>query len=106
MNYSASVRGRTKDRHEGLLRTLGAAVRARRNELGLTMRALAKKAAVSERFLVQLENGEGNISVARLEDVAEALATTGAQLLATAGPARTAMLELRQGRAMAGGFDR
>jgi len=90
MNYSASVRGRTKDRHEGLLRTLGAAVRARRNELGLTMRALAKKAAVSERFLVQLENGEGNISVARLEDVAEALATTGAQLLATASEAGTA----------------
>ena len=28
-------------RREGLLRTLGAAVRARRNELGLTMRALA-----------------------------------------------------------------
>jgi XRE family aerobic/anaerobic benzoate catabolism transcriptional regulator len=48
------------------------------------MRALAKKAAVSERFLVQLEAGEGNISVARLEDVAEALGTTGAELLASA----------------------
>jgi XRE family aerobic/anaerobic benzoate catabolism transcriptional regulator len=39
---------------------------------------------VSERFLVQLEAGEGNISVARLEDVAEALGTTGAELLAQA----------------------
>jgi XRE family aerobic/anaerobic benzoate catabolism transcriptional regulator len=37
---------------------------------------------VSERFLVQLETGEGNISVARLQDVAEALDTTAASLLA------------------------
>lgn len=48
------------------------------------MRALAEKASVSERFLVQLEAGEGNISVARLEDVAEGLRTTGADLLASA----------------------
>ena len=69
---------------ERLLHDLGAAVRARRTELGLTMRVLAKKAGVSERFLVQLEAGEGNISVARLEDVAEGLRSTGAELLATA----------------------
>src|SRR5512141_635503 len=89
MNYSAPRprEERTKVRREALLRTLGAAVRARRNELGLTMRALAKRAGVSERFLVQLEAGEGNISVARLEDVAEALFTTGAQLLAAAAAA-------------------
>src|SRR5262245_38068760 len=67
-----------------LLAGLGAAVRARRAEMGCTMRALAEKAVVSERFLVQLEAGEGNISVARLEDVAEALQTTGAELLAQA----------------------
>jgi XRE family aerobic/anaerobic benzoate catabolism transcriptional regulator len=59
-------------------------VRALRTERGLTLRALAKRAEVSERFLVQLEAGEGNISVARLEDVAEALSTTGAVLLAQA----------------------
>jgi XRE family transcriptional regulator, aerobic/anaerobic benzoate catabolism transcriptional regulator len=46
---------------------------------------------VSERFLAQLESGEGNISVARLEDVAEALASTGAELLALAAkPPRVA----------------
>jgi XRE family aerobic/anaerobic benzoate catabolism transcriptional regulator len=87
MNYSASSPRRAKKRtapRERLLRELGAAVRARRGELGLTMRTLAKKAGVSERFLVQLEAGEGNISVARLEDVAEGLGTTGAELLATA----------------------
>lgn len=68
-----------------LLCGLGTSVRALRTERGLTLRALAKNAGVSERFLVQVEAGEGNISVARLEDLAEALGTTGADLLAQAG---------------------
>lgn len=84
MNYSAPVKSKRSAPRERLLRELGAAVRARRTELGLTMRELAKIASVSERFLVQLEAGEGNISVARLEDVAEGLRTTGADLLASA----------------------
>ncbi len=45
------------------------------------MKSLASAAGVSERFLVQLEAGEGNISVARLQDVAEALGTTASALL-------------------------
>jgi XRE family aerobic/anaerobic benzoate catabolism transcriptional regulator len=49
------------------------------------MKQLGERAGVSERFLAQLETGEGNISVARLEDVAEALATTAARLLSDAG---------------------
>ncbi len=77
------------DRRAKLLEGLGAAVRALRSERGLTLRALAKVAGVSERFLVQLEAGEGNISVARLEDVAEALGTTGAELLAQASRSRS-----------------
>jgi XRE family aerobic/anaerobic benzoate catabolism transcriptional regulator len=48
------------------------------------MKALAKNAEVSERFLAQLEAGEGNISVVRLEDVAEALGTSAAELLSQA----------------------
>jgi XRE family aerobic/anaerobic benzoate catabolism transcriptional regulator len=44
---------------------------------------------VSERFLVQLEGGAANISVARLEDVAEGLGTTGAELLARASQPRS-----------------
>jgi XRE family aerobic/anaerobic benzoate catabolism transcriptional regulator len=59
-------------------------VRARRNERRLTLRQLAERAHVSERFLAQLETGSGNISVARLQDVAEALETSAAQLLAHA----------------------
>lgn len=72
------------DRRSDLLAGLGSAVRSLRGERGLTLRALAEGAGVSERFLVQLEAGAGNISVARLEDVAEALGTTGAELLTQA----------------------
>jgi XRE family aerobic/anaerobic benzoate catabolism transcriptional regulator len=81
MNYSASTEDRA-NRRALLLRALGAAVRARRTTLGLTMRTLAEQAVVSERFLAQLESGDGNISVARLQDIAGALGTTAAELLA------------------------
>lgn len=78
-------------------------VRARRGELGLTMRALGARAAVSERFLAQLEGGDGNISVARLEDVAEALGTTGGELLSSASHAlRSAGSEARPVLALVG----
>ena len=83
MQYNADEPNGAKRRGD-LLKALGAAVRARRGEKGLTMRQLGERAGVSERFLVQLETGEGNISVVRLEDVAEALGTTAAQLLTTA----------------------
>jgi len=84
-HYSASA----GERRAKLLEALGAAVRSLRTERGLTMKALAEKADVSVRFLVQLEAGEGNISVARLEDIAEALATSGAELLARDSRATT-----------------
>jgi XRE family aerobic/anaerobic benzoate catabolism transcriptional regulator len=82
MNYSAHGENRSSKRAE-LLRALGMAVRAKRTDLGLTMRTLATRADVSERFLAQLEAGEGNISVARLQDVAEALGTSAGELLAS-----------------------
>jgi XRE family aerobic/anaerobic benzoate catabolism transcriptional regulator len=81
MNYTAAPEDRASQRSE-LLRALGTAVRARRTDLGLTLRTLASRADVSERFLAQLETGSGNISVARLEDVAVALGTSAAELLA------------------------
>jgi XRE family aerobic/anaerobic benzoate catabolism transcriptional regulator len=89
MNYSAHGDPRSRKRAE-LLEALGTAVRARRTDLGLTMRALAGRAEVSERFLAQLESGEGNISVARLQDVAEALGTSASELLASRPPAALA----------------
>jgi XRE family transcriptional regulator, aerobic/anaerobic benzoate catabolism transcriptional regulator len=79
-----------------VLRALAASVKGKRAESGLTLRALAELAGVSERFLVQLEAGEGNISVARLYDVADALGTSPAELLATAprAPARRKVIAL------------
>lgn len=68
------------DRHPALW-ALGRAVRARRTEQELTLHALSERAGVSERFLIQLEAGRGNISVARLCDVAHALDTSAAELL-------------------------
>jgi len=83
MNYSAHPR-RGAGRGAGLLARLGAVVRKARAERGLSRKDLAERAHVSERFLAQLEAGAGNISVLRLEDVAEALGRSAATLLADA----------------------
>lgn len=56
-----------------LLDALGRTVRAWREARGLTQRELARRADVSPRFLTQLEAGTGNISVARLAELAAAL---------------------------------
>lgn len=55
------------------LRGLGARVRALRNEASLTIKELARRAELSLRFVIQLEAGQGNISVAGLARVASAL---------------------------------
>jgi len=55
------------------LSLLGERVRAWRNEHGMTRKALAAASGVSERYLVQLEAGEGNISVLLLRKVARAM---------------------------------
>ena len=73
-----------------VLRALAGSVRARRAEKGLTLKNLASLAGVSERFLVQLESGEGNISVARLYDLADALETSPAELLASPDASKAA----------------
>ncbi|TMB10109.1 MAG: helix-turn-helix domain-containing protein [Deltaproteobacteria bacterium] len=47
-------------------------------------RELAGRSGVSERFLAELESGQGNISVARLQDVARALGSSAGELLFSA----------------------
>src|SRR5260370_8591605 len=78
-----------KGERELLLPAVGATVRRLRDGLGLTRRELAKKSGVSERFLADLEGGQGNISVLRLHDVARALGSSAAELLLAAQPDRT-----------------
>lgn len=56
-----------------LLSAIGERVRKRRLAQGWTQAQLAERAQLSPRFLAQLEAGDGNISVLRLAQVAEAL---------------------------------
>jgi XRE family aerobic/anaerobic benzoate catabolism transcriptional regulator len=55
------------------LSQLGDRVRAWRTEHGTTRKALALSSGVSERYLAQLEAGQGNISVLLLRRVAQAM---------------------------------
>lgn len=64
-----------------LLARLGARVRALRLEAGLTVTALAERSGLSPRFVKQLESGQGNISIARLLDVATALGRAVPELI-------------------------
>jgi len=77
-NILPSMRG------EQLLATVGRRVRSARERLGWSRRELSQRCGVSERFLAQLEVGEGNISLLRFADVAVALGASPAELLAGA----------------------
>src|SRR5262245_57147918 len=64
------------------LEPLGDSVRRARIEKSLTLKDLAARAGLSERFLSDLERGKGNISIARLLAVARALDVKLAELVA------------------------
>src|SRR2546428_11774379 len=68
MQYTSSA-----VKQNALLSQIGTLVRARRTSMGWTLREIAERSGVSSRFLSDLEAGKGNISVARLADVARAL---------------------------------
>jgi XRE family aerobic/anaerobic benzoate catabolism transcriptional regulator len=68
-----------------LLARLGARVRMARLLRSWSLRQLAQRTALSERFLGKLEAGRGNISVRNLAQVAEALDTSPAKLLGDDG---------------------
>jgi XRE family aerobic/anaerobic benzoate catabolism transcriptional regulator len=70
---------------ERLLDGLGRRCRELRGERGWTLRELAQHSGLSPRFLVQVESGQGNISVRNLAYLARALGTTPAGLLAEPG---------------------
>jgi len=64
-----------------LLSALGDRVRLLRAQRGMTRKRLAQGSGVSERYLAQLEQGHGNISVLLLARVATALRTEPGDLL-------------------------
>jgi XRE family transcriptional regulator, aerobic/anaerobic benzoate catabolism transcriptional regulator len=57
----------------GFLAALGRHVREARERRGMARKAVSQAAGVSERYLAQLEGGEGNASVLLLRNVARAL---------------------------------
>src|SRR5437763_10262222 len=80
MHYTAYM----TPEHQVLLSAVGAAFRRLRDDRAMTRRDLAERSGVSERFLAELEAGQGNISVSRLQDVARALGTSAGELLFSA----------------------
>ncbi len=66
-----------------LLGILGERVRTLRAHRRMTRKVLARDSGVSERYLAQLEHGQGNISVVLLARVAAALRTEPSDLLQT-----------------------
>ncbi|MFI7588773.1 helix-turn-helix domain-containing protein [Spongisporangium articulatum] len=64
-----------------LRRRLGAVIRARRKQHGLTLVQLAAAAALSHPFLSQLERGLARPSMASLHRIAQALGTTQPALM-------------------------
>jgi len=70
----------TPERHP-FLSQLGERVRALRSRRGVTRKALAALADVSERHLANLEYGTGNASVLILLQVAQALQCSMAELI-------------------------
>jgi XRE family aerobic/anaerobic benzoate catabolism transcriptional regulator len=69
----ASVPGTTAPDDAQFLAAMGQQVREARERRGLARKAIAQSAGVSERYLAQLEAGEGNASVLLLRSVARAL---------------------------------
>jgi XRE family aerobic/anaerobic benzoate catabolism transcriptional regulator len=63
------------------LRRLGERVRTLRNQRGMTRKALAAHARVSERYLAQLEAGLGNCSIVLLRRIARAIGLPVTQLV-------------------------
>jgi XRE family transcriptional regulator, aerobic/anaerobic benzoate catabolism transcriptional regulator len=61
------------DEGNGLLHALGERVRDARARRGMTRKILARDSGVSERYLAQLEAGQGNISVLLLMKIAHSL---------------------------------
>ncbi len=60
----------------------GDAVRARREELGLTQEDLADRAGIHRTYLSDIERGTRNVSLVNIERVAAALVVTMSDLFA------------------------
>ena len=93
---SASVAEGDEAGKSPLLQALGERVRNLRARRGLTRRGLASAAVVSERHLANLEYGTGNVSILVLQQIANALQCSMAELLGDVTTASAEWLLLRE----------
>lgn len=81
-----------------VLRDLGAAVRARRQALGLRLNDVAERTGLSVPFLSQVETSFATPSLTSLFTIAEVLETTPERLLAGPAPAEVVLTRAREGQ--------
>jgi XRE family aerobic/anaerobic benzoate catabolism transcriptional regulator len=79
---------------DDLLARVGAEVRSLRVARGLSLRGLADKSGLSERFLRDVEAGRANISIVRFAHLAEALGRSAPSIWAAAEAARKLLVSL------------
>jgi XRE family aerobic/anaerobic benzoate catabolism transcriptional regulator len=84
---------RLRDDESGYLHALGEHIRDLRVRRGMTRAILARDSGVSVRYLAQLESGDGNISILRLRQVAQAMAIPLEEIIRV-GPEQAAELTL------------
>jgi XRE family aerobic/anaerobic benzoate catabolism transcriptional regulator len=77
-----------------LLHIVSTRTRQLRQARRLTLRALADRAGLSPRFLMEVEAGRGNISIRRLADLAAALDATPVDLLTSSAAIRPTVIAL------------
>ena len=94
--HQCASRMNTEEEKNLLLQALGTQVRRLRSDANLTMKELAKRAELSLRFVIQLEAGQGNISVAGLARLASALGRPLPELLPPASNDRSVRAQLWQ----------
>ena len=88
-----SVEPRLRDDDSEYLHALGEHIRDLRVRRGMTRAILARDSGVSVRYLAQLESGDGNISILRLRQVAQAMAMPLEEIIRV-GPEQAAELTL------------
>lgn len=66
---------------DAYLRRLGERVRTLRSQRGMSRKALAQHARISERYLAQMEIGKGNVSIVLLRRIARAIGMPVTQLV-------------------------
>jgi XRE family transcriptional regulator, aerobic/anaerobic benzoate catabolism transcriptional regulator len=81
MTDGANVRAEDTNGQAAYLRLLGDRIRDARARRGMTRKILARDSNVSERYLAQLETGQGNISIVLLRQIARAMGMPLADLV-------------------------